>query len=46
MVVLSILQSDSESSSEYIVCHECGGESKRIGTASIAPTHHFEHARQ
>ena len=44
MIVLSILISDFESSTEYIVCNECGGESKRIGIAPIASTHHFDHA--
>jgi len=42
MIVESILISDLERSFEYITCIKCGGESKRIGLASIAPPHYVD----
>jgi len=42
MIVESILISNPERSFEYITCGKCGGESKRIGIASIAPPHYVD----
>lgn len=44
MLVLSVLISDLDPSTEYIACSQCGEKSKRIGISSIAFTNDFDHA--
>ena len=44
MIVESVLISDFEMSFENLACGKCGGESKRIGIASIVPAHKVDFA--
>ena len=44
MIVESILISEFEKSFEYMACGKCGGESKRIGIASIVTAHKVDFA--
>jgi hypothetical protein len=42
MIVESRLILDTVRSFEYITCSKCGGESKRIGIASITPPNNVD----